>query len=328
MTEHGKHNNAESIFHRYYTNEAFQDRFISNPIDSVDVLIPVIHTNELWESNLTSFYREVPIKRLLIGDGGCIDNSLEIARKFPRVVIYDHKNYTSLGYSIRKLIEAVETKWFIYLHSDVFLPDGWFDIMKKHQGEYDWFGCPMRLTIMVDYMFVNHSRPYAGSQMGRREAFIKGLGRIDDDYVYRQEDFVFADLISKEGFKEGRIEDTFHYHQVMHKPSKWGRTIKHISVDVEINRDEEIRTYMTQVKGIIKYLDPTTDQIDCVKINLIKLMDIENINWPEFRGWIAETNQAWLPYTKYWRIKMLQIMQRYSPTKLLSRIHDFLFSKL
>lgn len=325
MTENKKHT---SIFQRYYSHEQFLDRFIANPDEGVDVIIPIIHTNELWESNLTSFYREIPIKRLLIGDGGCIDNSLEIARKFPRVVIYDHKNYTSLGYSIRKLIEAVETKWFIYLHSDVFLPDGWFDIMKKHEGEYDWFGCPMRLTIMADYMLVDHTRPYAGSQMGRKAAFEKGLERIDDDYVYRQEDFVFSDLIKKKGFKEGRIEDTFHYHQVMHKPSKWGRTITNVSVEVDIKRDEELRTHMTQAKGVIKYLDPTPDMIALVKTHLIKWMDIEEINWPEFEKWVSETNNAWLPYTKPWKIKLLQIVQRHSPQKLLSRIGKVVFNKV
>ena len=109
--------------------EPFADRFATDSARAVDVIIPIVHTNELWRSNLISIYREIPVNRLLIGDGGCIDDSLEVARQFPRVEVLDHRNFTSLGYSIRHLIEAVETEWFVYLHSDVFLPPGWFETM-------------------------------------------------------------------------------------------------------------------------------------------------------------------------------------------------------
>ena len=57
---------------------------MDDPSDAVDVLIPVMHTNDLWEANLLSIYREIPVKRLLLGDAGCIDRTVEIARRFPR----------------------------------------------------------------------------------------------------------------------------------------------------------------------------------------------------------------------------------------------------
>ena len=98
---------TKSIFNRYYSSEVFIDRYMIDPKDAVDVIIPVIHTNELWESNLKSIYREIPVKRLLVGDGGCIDDSIEIANKYPRVKVFNQKDYVSLGFSIRKLIENV-----------------------------------------------------------------------------------------------------------------------------------------------------------------------------------------------------------------------------
>src|SRR4030095_1564904 len=101
------------------------------------------------------------------------------------------------------------------MHADVYLSEGWFDAMRAHQSSYDWFGCPMRITALIEYLRDERHRPYAGSQSGRRAAFVDGLGRIDDDYVYRQEDFVFADLVENGRFRHGKIEDTFHYHQVM-----------------------------------------------------------------------------------------------------------------
>lgn len=73
-----------SIFREYYTEQPFVDRYLEHPERGIDVIIPVIHTNELWEANLFSFYREIPIHTLLIGDGGCIDDSIAIAQRFPQ----------------------------------------------------------------------------------------------------------------------------------------------------------------------------------------------------------------------------------------------------
>jgi len=176
-----------SIFEIYYQNSDFIDRFETEKEGAVDVIIPVIHANELWQANLQSIYREVPVNRLLVSDGGCIDGSIEIVAKLPRVIIFDHRNYVSLGYCLRMLIEKVETEWFIYLHSDVYLPKDWYNTMKNHKRDYDWFGCPQRITALIEYPNVDklygEVRPYAGSQMGRKEAFVKGIKCIDDDYV-------------------------------------------------------------------------------------------------------------------------------------------------
>lgn len=295
---------SDSIFRRYYSSEALQDRFLMNPEDSVDMIIPIVHTNELWQSNLLSFYREIPMNRLLIGDGGCIDDSIEIVRKFPRVEVFDHRNYDSLGYSIRKLIEAVETEWFVYVHSDVYLPRGWFDAMKRHQAEYDWFGCSMQHTVMVEYQRDYGQRPWAGSQMGRKVAFEEGLARIDDDYVYRQEDLVLTSLVKQAGYRHGKVEDTFHYHQTMFKASPWFRKARYGLTKTERTREEKVRTYVMQAKRVIEYLEPTIPWLSrCVRASLHYLRDLGELNWAEFRQWVAETDPAWLPYIKKRPIK-------------------------
>ena len=113
----------KSIFERFYSEESFADRFIEKEEEGVDVIIPLLNTSELWKNNLYSFYREIPINRLLIGDGGCTDDSIAIVKEFPRVEILDQRNYYSQGYCERELIEHVETEWFIYLHADVYLPE-------------------------------------------------------------------------------------------------------------------------------------------------------------------------------------------------------------
>lgn len=291
----------KSIFQEYYDESMpFHDRFATNPDRAVTVIIPTIHTNEIWKANLKSIYREIPVARLLLGDGGCIDGTVAIAEQFPRVEVHDHRAYKSLGYSIRKLIEAVETEWFIYLHSDVYLPPGWFDEMYAHQGQYDWFGCRMRHTVMLEYDHDYGMRPYAGSQMGRKSAFVQGLHRIDDDYVYRQEDFVFADIIAKSGFKEGKVESTFHYHQTIKKPSPfWNPKYSQIKFSATLSREEEIRVWDSQSRGIIKYLTPSSDWVihdACYGIH--KLIKLKHIAAADIYKWIAETNPVWTPLVK------------------------------
>lgn len=293
----GSESGQASIFSRYFTPQNFVDRFVGDSTDALDVVVPVLHTNELWKANLGSFYREVPVNRLLIGDAGCIDDSIEIAKDFPRVEVHDHRGYKTLGYSIRKLIEAVETEWFLYLHSDVYLPEGWFDAMRRHQPEYDWFGCPFDHTVLVEYRSVDEERPYAGTQMGRKAAFEPRLGTIDDDYVYRQEDFVFADVVERAGGRVGKVEDTFHYHQTMHRPTPWARRVTGVRVEVELSPEERARTWTMQTRGIVKYLAPDTPWlVRDVKAGLVHLDELGTLDWDEFEAWVREVNPAWLPH--------------------------------
>lgn len=288
-----------SIFREYFAPHEFTDRFAGNPDGAVDVIIPIIHTNELWRVNLHSLYREIPIRRLLIGDGGCKDDSLDIAQEFPRVEVFDHRQFVSLGFSLRKLIEEVTSEWFIYVHSDVYIPPGWFDTMRTHQAEYDWFGCPQQMTVMVEYRLVDHTRPYAGSQMGRKAAFAEGISRIDDDFVYRQEDYVLADIVKKGGGKEGRIEDTFHYHQLTYRPSQWARTVKRVALEVDQTPQEQVRAAVTQAKGIVKYLDPDPVLAAMVRMNVQEMVRLNAGSWEEFLRWTEETNPAWVPLFRW-----------------------------
>jgi len=290
-----------SIFARYYEVDPFVDRFGTDHERAVDVIIPIIHANEFWRANLVSIYREVPVNRLILGDGGCIDGSIDTARQFPRVEVLDHRGFTSLGYSIRHLIEAVRTEWFIYLHSDVYLPPGWFDAMFKHRGEYDWFECDQHITVLAEYPLdlPNVERPFSGSQMGRKVVFRNVTPIIDDDYLYRNEDIILAGLVKRAGFRYGKVSDTFHFHQVMSKASRWRRTIKRVDVHLDLAPEEEIRANETFARGIIKYLSPsemTPEVLEAVKAAIRRLVQLEVAGYYEFREWAQNTNPTWVPY--------------------------------
>jgi hypothetical protein len=298
-----------STFQRYYASGTLVDRFANDRACAVDVIIPLMHTNELWRANLRSIYREIPVNRLLLGDGGCIDDSLEIAREFPRVEILDHRSFTSLGFSLRLLIEAVRTEWFVYLHSDVYLSEGWFDAMHARRDEYDWFESNQRVTVLAEYPLdtISVARGYSGSQMGRKSAFATVLPRIDDDYLYRNEDIILASLVSNAGFRYGKVRDAIYFHQLMFKPSSWSRNVKHINIEPDLSREEEIRANSTYVRGIVKYLEPddvSFDIIASMRAAVVRLIELRHTTLADFRTWVHLNNPAWSAEFAYPRMSL------------------------
>jgi hypothetical protein len=322
-----------SIFARYYGYQPFVDRFFEQPDGAIDVIIPVLNTNELWEKNLMSMYREMPVNRLLIGNGGCSDETIAIARKFPRVEVHDHSSFKTLGYSVKELIKAVETEWFAYLHADVYLPDGWFDTMRRHQAEFDWFGCSMQVTVLGEYRHIDPDRPYAGSQMGRKAAFLNGLDAIEDDYVYRQEDFVFAGIVEGGQFRQGRVEDTFHYHQVMARAygdNGRARSMKSIQIEMDMTEAEKLHTAETQLRGTVKYLKPDKYQIRSVEANVLQLKRLNRFDFDEFMAWVARTNPEWVPHIPrpMRRLQRYQAIVRSGSKAIVRHVLQYLLYKL
>lgn len=295
-------NKSKSIFNKYYSKEEFIDRSKLQKEKPIDVIIPLINTNELFEKNLCSFYREIPINRLIIGNGGCTDNSIEIVKKFPRVKVINQTSNCTVGYRTKKLIENVETEWFIFLHADVYLPENWYDKMKKYQKKYDWFECYRKMTTLVEFWSEEQhkqERAFSGSQMGRKKAFENILPKIDDDYLYRNEEIIFQELIIAEGYKYARISDTFHYHQIMNKRGEMEPKFKKLIVEKEKDKNWQSQISNMQARSIIKYLKPKKKYlIDIVNNSIYSLYNLGTLDWQEFKKWTKKTNPIWLKYIK------------------------------
>lgn len=318
----------EPFFKKLFEDIEFIDKKEISSDDSVDVIIPLFHTNYFFEKNLYSYYREIPINRLIIGNAGCTDDSLEILRKFPRVKIFDHSKYTSLGYCIANLISNVETEWFIYLHSDVYLPEKWYDKMKRYQNKYDWFECDRHYISIFEFNEPDlkyKTRAYSGSQMGRKIAFERLIPTIDDDFLYRNEDIIFHELIQANGYKYGRIFDTYHYHEIMDKKESKEPKFKLINIQRVPDKDWEIKTNLMQAKGIIKYLKPKPYLILEVNIAINKLLKYNVLDIKEFKDWVKKNNIIWLKYLKFglsFKVKILNYV-----LKISKFIYNKLFNK-
>ncbi len=293
----------KSIFQEYFEVPGeFIDRKEVRNENGIDVIVPLLNTNELFERNLYNIYERIPINKLLIGDGGCTDNSIKIAQNFPRVTIFNQNHHKSLGYSVKELIENVETDWFLYLHADVFLPANWYDEMIKYREKYDWYECRTRFTVLVEFPreYAKDERPStAGSQFGKKAIFEKILPSIYDDYVYRNEDFIFAGMLERNGGRIGRIDTTYTYHQIMNKRGETEPDLAKVKVIRKNEKDWEIKTFDMQARGIIKYLDPVKkSMIHNVNVSVGLLNEFGVLDWNEFKTWVQKTNPAWLKYIK------------------------------
>jgi len=317
----------KSIFHRIYSEGTLVDRFKKENDEGIDVVIPLINTNELWEKNLYSYYREMPIKRLIIGDAGCTDDSIKVVKKFPRVTIIDHSKYHSSGYCVKKLIEEVKTDWFVYLHADVYLPPDWYDKMVEYQDKYDWYECYSKLITLVEYWAYEQNeaeREYSGSQMGRTEAFKDVLPKIDDDYLQRSEDIVIGSLIKEAGFKYARVPDTFHYHQVMNREGEKEPKFKEVNIIKEPDEEWERKVHDLQVHSVVKYLQPKPYLVRNVNSSLLHLWKLGKFDWAEYKAWVKKTNPVWL---KHIRMKgPLKYRVLYFGLKFGSKLYDFMKS--
>ena len=250
---------SSNLIRNLFQDRTFVDRALSVPTEErVDVILPILHSNDMFKENLTSIYREVPINRLIVGDAGCIDNSIEILFHFPRVLVIDHREIKTLGGSIADLTARLETEEFCYIQSDVYLPAGWFENMTSELAHADWIGSPMQVVTMIDYKLdYKGTRPLAGAQLGRSK-FLKNIKDfIDDDYVYRQEDFVLEEFVRQNGGKIGLSNSTYHFHQIMRRKTI-GLQMNIQSLEIKLNegKSELKRIHQSQLYGFIKYCAP------------------------------------------------------------------------
>jgi hypothetical protein len=306
----------------------FEDRYtIEKPEVGVDVIVPLLHSTPFWRQNLLSYYREIPIRRLLVGNAGAIDGSDKILNEFPRVEILDHRGIRTLGKSLSELISTVETEFFIYLQSDTFLPPGWFDTMWGFREKFDWVGCPERPLVVLGAPTNDQGgkRPMAGTQFGRTSAFNLVNGRIEDDFGYRQEDFIFEEHVLRSGGRVGGVHDTYHVHQITERLTS-GRQLKVRSINVEFEPElDDDRVLATQLKGFVKYCNPRQETVrQAAYQEVAHLVGRKLFSLSEFISFAKLQNPIWrVPIAlMYWRARLLQLarMPIFPIYRLLQRI--------
>ena len=97
----------------------------------VDVILLTKNSDgPYFKQCLESLYRNVPVNRLIVIDGGSTDGTIGVLRNYKGVEVYYDIGGTR-GRSRQLGISKVSTEWFFFLDSDVILHDGWFKRAKE-----------------------------------------------------------------------------------------------------------------------------------------------------------------------------------------------------
>ncbi|MCW4044684.1 MAG: glycosyltransferase family 2 protein [Candidatus Bathyarchaeota archaeon] len=97
-------------------------------MNAVDVVLLTKNSERVLEKCLISVYQNVPVKRLIVVDGGSTDRTLDILNKFNEkhhnvTVVFDGGTRATAR---QKGIMLVRTEWFMFVDSDVVLCSDWY----------------------------------------------------------------------------------------------------------------------------------------------------------------------------------------------------------
>lgn len=294
------------------------DRYKKDPkSESIDVLVPTLDAETFLERFLDSVYREVPVRRLIVCDGGSKDCTVEILSKYPRVEIHIRPDIKTTGKVYEYLFSKVKTEWFAVFDADVELPKGWYDEMCKYKDRYDFFECK-RIMAYEFYREVPatvdiNARPYSGCQLGRKEAF--KTYKCDDDYIWRIADIYARQVVEKAGYKYGKVSTTYHLHHTTEKeayPSdEKKRGTKMVFQEpkfVVLDRDRWNKIMEEHAKAIVKYLDPETPYVKKDKGIYPVLFKLD-------QEWIKKNGPAWLEPMRQarYRYRIRRVLRPFLP---------------
>ena len=106
-------------------------------MERVDVVVLTKNSERLLEACLESVYGNVPIRRLIVVDGFSTDSTLKILgefdKKYGNVKVIAEKG--SRGKARQRGIQEVETRWFMFVDSDVILCKDWFKKASRYIRE-------------------------------------------------------------------------------------------------------------------------------------------------------------------------------------------------
>ncbi len=298
---------------------SFADRKVAQPdLESVDVIMLTLDADNFLEKCLYSLYREVPVRRLLVCDGGSRDETQSILKKFPRVELFVRPDLKTTGKSLEFLVSLVETEWCVIVDADIELAPGWYDEMFNNRQGFDVGESSRRLTAFHMYKEETQKldegkRSFDMCHLARKTAIMNF--RCDDDYMWRFTDIMFRQVVENSGYVYRKVSSTMHVHneteriryesdsQKNYQQVIWSEP-RFVVVDKKKHKEYRIK----HAKAVVKYLDPDNPFIQEVAFdNLVRILD---------RHWVEENGPAWLDRYD----KALYTIGKALPFKIIARL--------
>ena len=265
--------------------------------EPIDVLMATLDAEHFIEKCLYTVYREIPVRKLFVCDGGSKDDTLTILKKFPRVEIHNRPDIRTGAKLVEFLISLVGTKWCAFIDSDLELSPGWYDEMRKHEDQYDVL--ENSVTILAYHKYIQDKEKL--EPLGRsgnlchliKKDAMKDF-RCEDDYMWRHTDFLLRQVVEKSGYKYEKIDTTMHTHNETERipyASDEVKSYRKIIINdpqyVIIDKKKARLKDIEHSKGVVKYLDPDFPMAkNYLGFDfLIRTLD---------RKWVEENGPAWL----------------------------------
>ena len=238
--------------------------------DNVDIVILTKNSMPTLKYTIESLIRsDIPINKIIIVDGYSTDGTLEYLHSIKTIdieIILDRGNRATAR---QRGIENVETEWFMFLDSDVILPETWFKYAKRYMDNdkigaiwgtainisrttyniYKALKYYYRTNIIRIAMLQGYKRGYTHDTLIRRDAVkdIKipaSLHTFEDHYIRR--------YIESRGYKYIAVFPPYCLHNHVNKKSDlkdWYLT-GYYGYILGFYRRSDILKYLTQ--GIFK----------------------------------------------------------------------------
>lgn len=279
-------------------SDCFVDRRVKETnLEPIDVTLLTLDAENFIEKCLHTVYREIPVNRLLVCDGGSKDQTASILNKFPRVELHTRPDIRTTGKALEFLISLVETKWLVMVDADIELSPGWYDEMLKNTETYDVLENSKRI---MAYHFYREdpaklnplSRAYDICHLVKKSAVANF--QCDDDYMWRYTDILLRQAVEKSNHKYGKIDSALHVHNETERVPYESDTEKNywkVTWDepriVITDEDKAKLSMIKNAKAAVKYLDPEYHMVknDEDYDLVIRLLE---------REWIANNGPAWL----------------------------------
>ena len=230
-----------------------------------DLICPTHYVDwKYFSSNVQSWFDNLPIKTLYLGNNNPDPKYRKMLKEFvegfENAVFVDQTGIKTLGYQITDLMKKTEGDVFIYNHADVRIAphsilvmeatlEDDVGIVESERVQYD-YEHPKEYPDQYPYYYYR-TRSFSGFQLIRKESIWDIVEKIEDDYVYRNEDIIFQNACTKNGFRYEKALSALHVHTCSMVNQKW-------TPQGEYTTDEETiaETFDMQIKGIVKYCTP------------------------------------------------------------------------